>query len=307
MVDHRGEPAGGDRITAREQRYVDAARDEPFGEERRELLPWTVVAWRNAPRDRRQHGDAELGQASDPAEVGLSVTESDSTRRGKPRRVACVRHAASLHEVSRLELIGDSARGEDYAAVRLIVEDERIVEADAPGLERPLVGLSLLEAAAVPGETLAADALANAIAPVFAAAPAPGRIAVAMSGGVDSAVALLRAAPNAIGVTLRLWLDPAGPSSERVVLLARGRDRGARDVPSARAPARHARPARGVPRHRRAAVRRGLRAGPDPESVHALQRRASGSTRSSTSPSAPAPTCSGPATTPGSSSATGCG
>ena len=36
-----------------------------------------------------------------------------------------------------------------------------------------------------------------------------------MSGGVDSAVALLRAAPNAIGVTLRLWLDPQGPSSER--------------------------------------------------------------------------------------------
>ena len=36
-----------------------------------------------------------------------------------------------------------------------------------------------------------------------------------MSGGVDSAVALLRAAPNAIGVTLRLWLDPHGPSSER--------------------------------------------------------------------------------------------
>jgi len=32
---------------------------------------------------------------------------------------------------------------------------------------------------------------------------------------VDSAVALVRAAPNAIGVTLRLWLDPHGPSSER--------------------------------------------------------------------------------------------
>jgi len=117
--------------------------------------------------------------------------------------------------VSRIELIGDSARGADYAAVRLFVEDDRIVGADAPGLERSLVGLSLLEAAAVPGETLAADALANAIAPVFAAAHAPGRIAVAMSGGVDSAVALLRAAPNAIGVTLRLWLDPAGPSAER--------------------------------------------------------------------------------------------
>ncbi len=114
-----------------------------------------------------------------------------------------------------LELIGDSARGVEYAAVRLSVVGDRIVAADAPGLERSLVGLSLLEAAAVPGETLAADALANAIAPVFAATHRPGRIAVAMSGGVDSAVALLRAAPNAIGVTLRLWLDPAGPSAER--------------------------------------------------------------------------------------------
>ena len=36
-----------------------------------------------------------------------------------------------------------------------------------------------------------------------------------MSGGVDSAVALLRARPDAIGVTLRLWLDPAGPDAER--------------------------------------------------------------------------------------------
>jgi tRNA-specific 2-thiouridylase len=37
-----------------------------------------------------------------------------------------------------------------------------------------------------------------------------------MSGGVDSAVALLRARPDAIGVTLRLWADPAGRSAERV-------------------------------------------------------------------------------------------
>jgi tRNA-specific 2-thiouridylase len=77
------------------------------------------------------------------------------------------------------------------------------------------VGLTLLEAAAVPGETLAADAVANAIASVFRASPRPGRVAVAMSGGVDSAVALLRAGPEAVGVTLRLWLDPAGPSAER--------------------------------------------------------------------------------------------
>lgn len=113
------------------------------------------------------------------------------------------------------ELIGDSARGDAYAVARLVVEADRIVEAQAPGMSRDLAGLTLLEAAAVPGETLVADAVANALAPVVAAAPRPGRVAVAMSGGVDSAVALHRAGPEAVGVTLRLWLDPAGPTAER--------------------------------------------------------------------------------------------
>jgi len=99
--------------------------------------------------------------------------------------------------------------------VRLVFDGERIVEAEASGLDRSLVGLTLLEAASVGGETLAVDALANAIGPVFRARPSPGRIAVAMSGGVDSAVALLKSLPNAIGITLRLWLDPDGPDSDR--------------------------------------------------------------------------------------------
>src|SRR5918995_1532997 len=115
-----------------------------------------------------------------------------------------------------VEVVGDSARGAELAFVRLAVEGDRIVEADAaPGLSRPLAGLTLLEAAAVPGETLAADALADALAQVFRAVADAERVAVAMSGGVDSAVALLRAGPKAIGVTLRLWLDPAGPDSDR--------------------------------------------------------------------------------------------
>jgi tRNA-specific 2-thiouridylase len=113
------------------------------------------------------------------------------------------------------EVFGDSSRNGEWAAVRLLVDGDRIAEADAPGLERDLVGLTLLEAASVGGETLATDALANALGPIFRAASSPGRIAVAMSGGVDSAVALLRSLPNAVGVTLRLWLDPAGPDSER--------------------------------------------------------------------------------------------
>ena len=67
------------------------------------------------------------------------------------------------------ELFGDASRDGEWAAVRLRVDGQRIVDADAPGLERDLVGLTLLEAAAVPGETLATDALANAIGPVVAA------------------------------------------------------------------------------------------------------------------------------------------
>jgi tRNA-uridine 2-sulfurtransferase len=114
-----------------------------------------------------------------------------------------------------IEVVGDSTRDGRWALVRLAVEGERILSAQAEGLERPLEGLTLLEAAAVGGDELAADALANALAQVFRAAPKPGRVAVAMSGGVDSAVALLRAGPDAIGVTLRLWLDPQGPDAER--------------------------------------------------------------------------------------------
>jgi tRNA-specific 2-thiouridylase len=114
-----------------------------------------------------------------------------------------------------IEVVGDSSRDGDVALVRLAVEEDRILDADADGLERPLAGLTLLEAAAVAGETLAADALANALGQVFRAEPDRDRVAVAMSGGVDSAVALLRAGQGAIGVTLRLWIDPAAPDSER--------------------------------------------------------------------------------------------
>ena len=113
------------------------------------------------------------------------------------------------------ELFGDSSRDGRWAAVRLRVEGQRIAGADAPGLDRDLVGLTLLEAAAVTGDELAVDALANAIGPHVRAPANPHRVAVAMSGGVDSAVALLRAGPEAVGVTLRLWLDPRGPAAER--------------------------------------------------------------------------------------------
>jgi tRNA-specific 2-thiouridylase len=114
-----------------------------------------------------------------------------------------------------IELFGDSSRDGDWAAVRLRVDGGRIVDADAPGLAQDLRGLRLLDAAGVGGETLPVDALANAIGPAVTAPADEARTAVAMSGGVDSAVALLRAGSNAIGVTLRLWVDPNGPDTER--------------------------------------------------------------------------------------------
>ena len=93
-----------------------------------------------------------------------------------------------------------------------------------------------------------------------------------MSGGVDSAVALLRAGPNAIGVTLRLWTDPAGRDGERACCSPERGDRRARGVPPPRTAARDARPPRGVPPRDRRAVHPRLRARRDAEPVHRVQR-----------------------------------
>ena len=120
-------------------------------------------------------------------------------------------------------LIGNAVRGDDLAWVRLSARDGRVRSAagEGPGVAElcgGLTGLTLLEAAAVPGPLLAAEALADALGSGMTAAPSPGRVAVAMSGGVDSAVALLEAREaghEPVGVTLRLWTDPAGPDSER--------------------------------------------------------------------------------------------
>ena len=56
------------------------------------------------------------------------------------------------------------------------VDDGRIVDADAPGIDTDLRGLTLLEACAVGGETLPVDALANALGPAVCAAPDPERV-----------------------------------------------------------------------------------------------------------------------------------
>ena len=124
---------------------------------------------------------------------------------------------------SMRRLIGNSVRGDDVAWMRLDIDRGRVVDATGEGsgvgeLCRAVRGLTLLAAAAVPGETLAGDALHDALGPALSAPASEDRVVVAMSGGVDSAVALLRARDagyEPVGVTLRLWTDPAGPRGDR--------------------------------------------------------------------------------------------
>jgi tRNA-specific 2-thiouridylase len=131
--------------------------------------------------------------------------------------------AASASVDGVIELAGDASRDGDWAWVRLEVVAGRIVDArgegpGVPSLCRLARGRTLLEAAAIPGDALATDALATAIGPHVTAELDERRVAAALSGGVDSAVALLQvrdAGFDPVGVTLRLWLDPKGPAGER--------------------------------------------------------------------------------------------
>jgi tRNA-specific 2-thiouridylase len=79
----------------------------------------------------------------------------------------------------------------------------------SPAIASELGGLS---AGKLHAADLASDALSRALGAASRAgaraALAPGRTLVAMSGGVDSAVAALLVADRAVAVTLELWRDP---------------------------------------------------------------------------------------------------
>ncbi len=136
-------------------------------------------------------------------------------------------------------------RCDDRLRVTLRIADGRIAEArfgadacaSATAAVARLVALAegrtLLEAArlglAEAGEVPSPDcaltavdalhaALGDAVVRGADAAPDPARVGVAMSGGVDSALVLaeaVEAGAAAVGLTLRLWIDPAAPAPER--------------------------------------------------------------------------------------------
>jgi tRNA-specific 2-thiouridylase len=98
------------------------------------------------------------------------------------------------------------------AAVEL-VRGEAVLDAARVGTHAISDALGGLSPGKLHAAELAADALARALGRAVAAdgtaAINPERTLVAMSGGVDSAVAALRSGPDAVTVTLELWRDPA--------------------------------------------------------------------------------------------------
>lgn len=97
------------------------------------------------------------------------------------------------------------------AAVDL-VRGESLFDAARVSTSSIAAELGGLNAGKIHAADLAADALHRAIGLAATAdaavAPSPKRTLVAMSGGVDSAVAALRTEGEAVAVTLELWRDP---------------------------------------------------------------------------------------------------
>jgi tRNA-uridine 2-sulfurtransferase len=175
---------------------------------------------------RRPAGPDDFSGAAGGAACGDLVRISFALRAGRLERASCAAEGCAASRAAA-------------AATAELIDGAELREAallDAAAIERELGGLSALGRH---GAELAADALHRALgeaalsgAPLLDA-PAPGeppRVLVAMSGGVDSAVAALRereAGNDVLAVTLELWSDPANDGeasccSPQAVRAARG-------------------------------------------------------------------------------------
>jgi tRNA-specific 2-thiouridylase len=99
------------------------------------------------------------------------------------------------------------------SAVVGLVGGRPLLDAARVGTAEIAAELGGLSPAGLHAAELAADALHRALGAAARAGaelePDAGRTLVAMSGGVDSAVAALLVGPGAVAVTLELWSDPA--------------------------------------------------------------------------------------------------
>ncbi len=156
----------------------------------------------------------------------------DETRLGPPPEDAFTGAAggAACGDLSRISLVVEQGRVADAtfdaegcgatraataAAVDLVCGEE-VVDAARVAVGEVDAALGGLTPAKRHAAQLAADALHRALAAVAAsnhrlASPSPARVLVAMSGGVDSAVAALlerERGAEVVAVTLKLWADP---------------------------------------------------------------------------------------------------
>jgi len=156
----------------------------------------------------------------------------DESRRGPvpPNAFTGAAGGAACGDLSRVSLVleegriasvtvdaeGCGATRAATAAVAEMVEGEAVIDAARIGTDEVDAAIGGLTPAKRHAAQLAADALHRALAGAAASAERlaerrPGRVLVAMSGGVDSAVAALlesERGAEVVAVTLKLWADP---------------------------------------------------------------------------------------------------
>ena len=185
--------------------------------------------------------DADLFQAylADTSRRGDAPAGSFSGAAGGAACGDLVRVSLTLDagrvEAVRFDAEGCAAARAAGAAVAELAEGASVLEAAAIGADDVAGALGGLSVQGRHAAELAADSLHRALtaavgAGVVVAEPAPDRVLVAMSGGVDSAVAALierEAGNEVVAVTLKLWADQRTDGeqsccSPQAVLGARG-------------------------------------------------------------------------------------
>lgn len=155
--------------------------------------------------------ESRLGPVPDGAFTGAA----GGAACGDLARVSLRVEGGAIREVS-FESEGCGATRAAAAAVAEMVDGASVLNAARIGTDEVDAAIGGLTPAKRHAAQLAADALHRALAGAAASThtldePAPGRVLVAMSGGVDSAVAALlerERGAEVVGVTLKLWADP---------------------------------------------------------------------------------------------------
>ncbi|HEU4944667.1 MAG TPA: tRNA 2-thiouridine(34) synthase MnmA [Solirubrobacterales bacterium] len=150
-----------------------------------------------------------------PAEDGAFTGAAGGAACGDLSRVSLVVEEGSIARVS-FDAEGCGATRAATAAVAEMVEGAAVLDAARIGTDEVDEAIGGLTPAKRHAAQLAADALHRALAQAAAsdltlAEAGEDRVLVAMSGGVDSAVAALlerERGADVVGVTLKLWADP---------------------------------------------------------------------------------------------------